>query len=98
MSEKWRWIGNEDGSRNRLVVDDGSPFGGATVLECGNLDAAYQDRIGRAPQLEEACEGMVELWKKFMADEGCMNPLDYPIHKAMIACRAALAKGGDPDA
>ncbi len=45
-----------------------------------------------APDLLEACEAMVKLWVAFMNDEGCMNPLDYPINARITQIQAAIAK------
>ena len=37
-----------------------------------------------------ACEEIVKLWDKFMADDECMNPLDYPIDERIDDLREAI--------
>lgn len=57
-SRRWRWVdspvrGNPDNVRNILVVGDGLLPGPEVILECGNIDATYKDRIAAVPELME---------------------------------------------
>lgn len=91
MAEKWRWFdqprhGDPDDCRHRLAVDDGSKFGGRTILECGNLDSDYQDRIAAGPDLEAACARFIEVF------DSLDGPTEAEIDGAADMMRAALAK------
>lgn len=89
MAEKWRWFdqprhGDPDNARHRLAIDDGSSFGGRTILECGNLDSEYQDRIAATPDLIESLEYLLAFVD---GDKGIINP-----YRPIVKARDALAK------
>jgi hypothetical protein len=57
---KWRWV-DISATCHRLVVDDGTKFGGEVLFECGNIDSELQDRILTLPVLEDAVTGIYNI-------------------------------------
>jgi hypothetical protein len=53
--------------------------------------------IATAPELLAACRAFHSVWAAYEADDGSVNPHDYPIYEGINAIRAAIAKaeGGD---
>jgi hypothetical protein len=103
-TKTWRWVQGDDNDpaeRWLLVEGDGPLPGPRVILECGNIDAEDMARIAALPRLHAACRRLSDMWDKFMDDESCVNPLDYPLDVRTADVQAALdaARGeGEPDA
>jgi len=69
---------------------------------CGALVPAERKAVlaimAERAELINASVAIINLWDEFMADEGCTNPLDYPIDDRIRDLRAAAIKtnGGQP--
>lgn len=92
MAESWRWIDGEDG-RHMLVEGAELLPVSRVVLECGNVDAADQDRIAAVPQLIAACEKFQQLDENMHVTEADWSGFRRELAAALAKARGEVANG-----
>ena len=91
-------IGGSFGVFSRINQHEGQAIARCIVNSVIPAEEAMANArlMAASKDLLAACDAMLKLWDDFYADDGCVNPLDYPINDRMndIAAAVARAKGG----